>query len=52
MDRSGVRDLAIEHAHTLPPTARGQAQLEDLTIVTADPVFDQYDVLVPHATQA
>lgn len=62
--RSGVEGLAIEHAHTLRvaelPRHHGdpfdrllvaQAQLEGLTIVTADPVFDLYDVPVVHATR-
>lgn len=51
--------LAIEHAHalrvaTLPPHHRdpfdrllvAQAQIEDVPILTADPVFAQYDVPV------
>lgn len=65
MDRSGVRGLAIEHAHALRvaelPGHHGdpfdrllvaQAQLEGLTIVTADAVFDLYDVPVVHATRS
>jgi len=53
----GVQPLAIEHAHALragelPPHHRdpfdrllvAQAQLEDLPILTADPVFGRYDV--------
>lgn len=64
MEHSGVQGLAIEHAHTLQvaelPKHHGdpfdrlliaQAQLEGLTIVTADPVFDRYDVPVVHATR-
>ena len=63
MERSGVLGLAIEHAHTLQvaelPRHHGdpfdrlliaQAQVEGLTIVTADAVFDRYDVPVLHAT--
>ena len=62
MKRSGVRGLAIEHAHTLQvadlprhhadPFDRlliAQAQVEGLTIVTADPAFDAYDVPAVHA---
>lgn len=54
---SQVRELAITHAHTLavgglPPHHRdpfdrvlvAQAQLEGLTLVTADSVFVDYDV--------
>jgi PIN domain nuclease of toxin-antitoxin system len=57
MRRSGVEGLPVEHAHalqvaTLPPHHRdpfdrlivAQAQVERLTIVTADAVFDAYDV--------
>ncbi len=64
MVRSGVRGLAIEHVHTLRvaelPRHHGdpfdrllvaRAQLEGLTIVTADPVFDLYDVPVVHAAR-
>jgi PIN domain nuclease of toxin-antitoxin system len=53
----GVQPIAIEHAHALraielPPHHRdpfdrllvAQAQLEDLPILTADPVFRRYDV--------
>jgi len=62
MARSGMEGLAIEHVHTLRvaelPRHHGdpfdrlliaQAQLEGLTIVTADPAFDVYDVPVVHA---
>jgi PIN domain nuclease of toxin-antitoxin system len=51
--------LPIEHSHalrvaSLPPHHRdpfdrllvAQAQLEDLPILTADPIFDRYDVTV------
>jgi PIN domain nuclease of toxin-antitoxin system len=64
MERSGVRGLAIEHAHALrvaelpkhhaDPFDRlliAQAQVEGLTIVTADPAFDAYDIPVAHATR-
>jgi len=57
MRRSGVEGLPVAHAHALqvamlPPHHRdpfdrllvAQAQVERLTIVTADPVFDAYDV--------
>jgi PIN domain nuclease of toxin-antitoxin system len=57
IDATGVRALSIEHAHalrvsTLPPHHRdpfdrlliAQAQLEALTILTSDPMFDAYDV--------
>jgi PIN domain nuclease of toxin-antitoxin system len=53
----GIQPLAIEHTHALrvcelPPHHRdpfdrllvAQAQLEDLPILTADPVFGRYDV--------
>ena len=53
----GVQALPIDHEHalrvsTLPPHHRdpfdrlliAQAQVEDLAILTADPLFDAYDV--------
>ena len=59
MQRTGVAGLAVEHTHTLqvanlPPHHRdpfdrllvAQAQVERLTILTADPLFDAYDVPV------
>lgn len=59
---SGVSGIPITHRHTLhvarlPPHHRdpfdrvliAQAQLDDLTILTADRVFDQYDVTVHRA---
>lgn len=59
MRRSGVRGLAVEHAHalhvsTLPPEHRdpfdrmlvAQAQLEDLAVMTSDPAFERYEVVV------
>lgn len=62
MERSGVEGLAIEHAHALrvaelprhhaDPFDRlliAQALVDGLTIVTADPAFDAYDVPVIHA---
>jgi PIN domain nuclease of toxin-antitoxin system len=62
MERTGVRGLAIEHAHTLavaalPPHHRdpfdrllvAQAKLERLTILTADPQIALYDVEVLEA---
>jgi PIN domain nuclease of toxin-antitoxin system len=62
MQRSGVAGLAVVHAHSLqvanlPPHHRdpfdrllvAQAQVERLTIVTADPLFDAYDVPVIRA---
>jgi PIN domain nuclease of toxin-antitoxin system len=62
MQRTGVAGLAVEHAHSLqvanlPPHHRdpfdrllvAQAQVERLTIVTADPLFDAYDVPVIRA---
>ena len=63
MQRSGVEGLPVDHAHalsvaTLPQHHRdpfdrlliAQANLESIPIVTADPVFDSYDVRVIHAT--
>ena len=57
IDATGVRQLPIDHAHalrvsTLPPHHRdpfdrlliAQAQIEELTILTSDPMFDAYDV--------
>jgi PIN domain nuclease of toxin-antitoxin system len=57
LDATGVRPLGIDHVHalrvsTLPPHHRdpfdrlliAQAQIEDLTILTSDPMFDAYDV--------
>lgn len=57
MRRSGTTGLAVEHAHAVQvaslidhhrdPFDRmlvAQAQVEDLSIVTADPVFEAYDV--------
>jgi PIN domain nuclease of toxin-antitoxin system len=54
---TGVRPLGIDHGHalrvsTLPPHHRdpfdrlliAQAQIEELTILTSDPMFDAYDV--------
>jgi PIN domain nuclease of toxin-antitoxin system len=59
MRKSGVVGLAIEHAHalrvnSLPAHHRdpfdrllvAQAQIESLAILTADPVFQRYDVEV------
>lgn len=59
MRKSGVVGLAIEHAHalrvnSLPAHHRdpfdrllvAQAQVESLAILTADPVFQRYDVEV------
>ena len=59
MQMSGVQGLAVEHAHalrvaTLEPLHRdpfdrlliAQAQLDQLTLITADPVFGRYDVAV------
>ena len=56
---TGTTALPIEHSHalhvaTLPPHHRdpfdrllvAQAQLEDLPILTADPVFARYDVTI------
>lgn len=58
----GIEPLAIQHAQTLragglpmhhrDPFDRlliAQAQLEDLTIVTSDPLFDAYEVKVLRA---
>lgn len=57
MAASGSRGLAVEHAHTLRVAALpahhrdpfdrlliAQAQIEQLTVVTADPQFEKYDV--------
>jgi PIN domain nuclease of toxin-antitoxin system len=57
IEATRVRALLIDHAHalrvsTLPRHHRdpfdrlliAQAQIEDLTILTADPLFDAYDV--------
>jgi PIN domain nuclease of toxin-antitoxin system len=57
LDATGVRPLAIVLEHvlrvsTLPPHHRdpfdrlivAQAQIEDLKILTSDPMFDAYDV--------
>jgi PIN domain nuclease of toxin-antitoxin system len=57
IDLTGVRALAIDHAHALHVSALprhhrdpfdrlliAQAQLGNLTILTADPLFDAYDV--------
>ena len=57
IDATGVRALSIDHAHALQVSALprhhrdpfdrlliAQAQLEDLTILTADPLFGAYDV--------
>jgi PIN domain nuclease of toxin-antitoxin system len=62
IQRSGVTGLAVEHVHAvqvanLPPHHRdpfdrllvAQAQVERLTIVTADPLFDAYDVPIIRA---
>ncbi len=59
MRRSGVGALPVSHPHTLavaalPPHHRdpfdrllvAQANLENLTFVTADPAFGRYDVTV------
>jgi PIN domain nuclease of toxin-antitoxin system len=59
MQTSGVIGLAIEHAHalrvdSLPPHHRdpfdrllvAQAQLEDLSLVTADRVLAQYSITI------
>lgn len=63
MSRSGVRGVPVQHAHalhvaTLPahhhdPFDRlliAQAQLDGLTILTADPVFERYGVELMWAT--
>jgi PIN domain nuclease of toxin-antitoxin system len=63
MRRSGVVPLAVTHSHALrvaelPPHHRdpfdrmlvAQAQLDDLEIVTADPVFGRYPVPVRAAS--
>jgi len=60
--RSGVLGLAIEHAHALRVSALpghhrdpfdrllvAQAQVESLAILTADPIFRQYEVEVVEA---
>lgn len=57
IDATGVRPLPIDHAHALrvsilpqhhrDPFDRlliAQAQIEELTILTSDPMFDVYDV--------
>ncbi len=57
IDTTRVRALAIDHAHALQVAALprhhrdpfdrllvAQAQIEDLTILTADALFDAYDV--------
>jgi PIN domain nuclease of toxin-antitoxin system len=57
IEATGVRPLGIDHAHalrvsTLPRHHRdpfdrllvAQAQIEDLTILTSDSIFDAYDV--------
>jgi PIN domain nuclease of toxin-antitoxin system len=57
IDMTGVRALGVDLAHalrvsTLPAHHRdpfdrlliAQAQIEDLTILTSDPMFDAYDV--------
>ena len=62
MRTSGVDGIAVDHAHalhvaSLPPHHRdpfdrlliAQAQLEGLTILTADPNFEPYDVEVRSA---
>ena len=62
MRASGITGLEISHAHALRVSALprhhddpfdrlliAQAQLEDLTIITADPTFDRYDVVVMKA---
>ena len=54
-----MESLPISHAHALRVSALprhhddpfdrlivAQAQLEDLTVITADPAFDRYDVPV------
>jgi PIN domain nuclease of toxin-antitoxin system len=59
MERSGTSGLAIEHEHALrvaalPPHHRdpfdrmlvAQAQIESLPILTADAVFDAYEVTI------
>jgi PIN domain nuclease of toxin-antitoxin system len=59
LDAQRTLSLPIEHSHalhvgTLPPHHRdpfdrllvAQAQLEDLPILTADPVFARYDVTI------
>lgn len=63
MRRSGVTGLAVEHAHAVQvasladhhrdPLDRvlvAQAQVEGLPVVTADPVFEAYDVEVVRAS--
>jgi PIN domain nuclease of toxin-antitoxin system len=63
MQRSGVHGLAIEHIHALhvatldrhhrDPFDRlliAQAQIADIPLVTADPVFEAYDVEVVRAS--
>ena len=62
MRRTGVAGLAVEHVHalrvaTLPTHHRdpfdrlliAQAQVENVPIVTVDPLFDAYDVLTVRA---
>ena len=62
MRASGITGLEVSHAHALRVAALprhhddpfdrlliAQAQLEDLTIITADPTFDRYDVVVMKA---
>lgn len=62
MRRAGVSGLPVEHVHALgvsdlpmhhrDPFDRlliAQAQVEDLPIITADQVFEHYDVEVFHA---
>jgi PIN domain nuclease of toxin-antitoxin system len=64
MRRTSVLGLGIAHAHALqvtalPPHHRdpfdrlliAQAQVEDVPIVTVDPVFDRYDVKVLRAAR-
>lgn len=59
LEAGGFRPMAIRAAHAIAAAALprhhpdpfdrlliAQAQLEDLTIVTADPAFDDYDVRV------
>jgi len=59
MQATGLESLPISHAHALRVSALprhhddpfdrlivAQAQLEDLTVITADPAFDRYDVPV------
>ena len=63
MDATGVHALPVDHTHalrvsTLPHHHRdpfdrlliAQAQIEDLSILTSDPMFNSYDVATVPAT--